>query len=167
MIFQVNGCCWKIFLVDTAWHRLVPSRQHRRDWEMDFLWDFPWPLAKFVCFTAQYSLFAWFEEVLSSYGTRHHTLPFSNRCARWLNFCKDPGFHPKLNGANGIFFLLNELWISSSTFQFRTVIPWLFLLWLLAKLFNSFRLIKFRLHCHSFQYYTKDWLALLLWTHFQ
>lgn len=89
---------------------------------------------------AQSSLLARYKEILSSYGTRHHALPFGNRYARWLNFCKDPGFHPKLNEVNRNFFLVNELWISSLHFSVQNCNPLTFLLWLLAKLLNSFHL---------------------------
>lgn len=138
-VFQRNWCCWKISLLDIAGCRLAPPRHPSRDWEMDSCGIFPDQLqVKYVPCTSRCSLAAWFKEILSSYGTRHDALPFSNRYTHWLNFCKDPGFCPKLNGANGIFFLLNEFWISSCTFRFRVVIPWLFCL--LAKLFNSFPL---------------------------
>jgi len=95
-------------------------------------------LLKYVFCIARYPLAAWYKEILSSYGTRHHALPFSNRYAHWLTFGKDPGFHPKLNEVKGNFFLLTELWISSLHFSVQSCNPLTFLLWLLAKLFNSF-----------------------------
>lgn len=113
-------------------------------------------LLKYVQCTAWYSPIAQFKEMLPSYSTRHHPLCFRNRYACWLNFCKDRGFHPKLRGANSILSLLNELWTSSSTFQVSTVIPWLYLLWHITKIISQ--LPKFRLHCHRFQCFTKDWV---------
>lgn len=61
-------------------------------------------LLKYVQCTAWYSPIAQFKEMLPSYSTRHHPSCFRNRYACWLNFCKDRGFHPKLRGANSIFF---------------------------------------------------------------
>lgn len=112
-IFHGNWCFWKTSILATGGYRLTPPRQCSRDWEMDFLQDFSWSLAAEVC--PVYCL------ILSSCtvqrdvvfcSTRHHPLRFSNRYACWSWI--------------GLFFLFNELWTSSSTFQVRAVIPWLF-----------------------------------------
>lgn len=115
-------------------------------------------LLKYVQCTAWYFPIPQFKEMLSSCSTGHHPLHFSNWYASWLTFRKDHGFHPKLRGANRFFFspvkwtlniLIHFSGQSCNSLTFFTLAP--------HKNYSAASKV-FRLHCHRFQCFTKDWV---------